>query len=88
LVNGAHAYDLAGGRGDFRPHPASAKFLNGLAGTQELAGQVDGENPIPLLEGHLSRGGIALQPCVGDEYVDGAEFSSDTLEHPFDLRFV
>ena len=53
-----------------------------LAGAQELAGQVDADHRVPLLERHLLEGRVLLQAGVGDQDVDRAE----RLEHPGEHR--
>ena len=44
----------------------------GLAGGEEGAGQVDGEDPLPFVERHLDERVGALDARVVDEHVDRA----------------
>src|SRR5205823_3345059 len=87
LMNTAHTDDFAGGAGNFFADAATFEFANGFAAAEELTGEVDGQNSVPLGEGHVFDGGILLQSCVGDEDVEAAEFVEGTLEHRFDFVF-
>src|SRR5579872_6909238 len=83
-----HADDLAGRSrhaGDdatplHRPHRRAA--------TQELAGQVDRDNRVPVGQRHLGKGRVALQPGIGDQDVDATKPLDMGAEHRLDLGLV
>src|SRR5919106_1294399 len=85
LVHRADADDLAGGAGDLGAHAAALELLDRLAGAQELAGEVDPDHRVPLLERHLLEGRVLLQAGVVDQDVDRAEFSQHLGKHRLDL---
>ena len=84
-MDGRDADDLAGlpredgidALADHRPRGGSR--------AEEHAGQVDAEHGVPLLEGHLGEGGIALEPGVADQDVDATPGPEHLGQHGLDL---
>ena len=79
------ADDLPRGAGHLWHHSTPFKLAHCLTGTEELASQVDAEHGVPLLEGHLLKGRIALQSGIVDQYVDGAKLVEHALKYRLDL---
>ena len=86
--DGAHADDLAGGTGDRVDDAPPAKLTDGIAGAQELAGEVNGEHRVPLIQRHLVERCILLNAGVVNEDVDGSELFLHPSEHLPDVFFV
>ena len=81
----AHADDLPGGaryRGD---HAAPLEFAHSLPRAKELAGEIHGDDLVPLRERHLLEGRVALQSRVVHQDVDGAEVLEGPAEHVRDF---
>src|SRR5262249_13957519 len=88
LMDRTDTDDLPRGTGHLWHHPAPLKFAYGLTGTEELSGHVDADHSVPLLEGHLVKGRIALQSGVVDQNVDSAKLIEHALKHRLDLVFL
>src|SRR5919106_1008021 len=85
VVHRAHADDLASGAGDLLAHAAPLELAHRLAAAQELAGQVDVDHRVPVLQRHLIEGSIFLQAGVCDQDVNRAERIAHPGEHGLDL---
>ena len=84
-MHGAHADHLAGGNRDLFVDAAPDELARRLALAEKLAGEVDSEHRVPLVERHVEEGRILLQPGVGDRDVQRAEFGDRLLVHRDDL---
>lgn len=84
-MNRAHADHFAGRLGDRRDHAPSFELPRGGAGAQKLAGQIDADHGIPLLERHPVERRIPLQPGIADRDVQGSEMRDRIAEHLLDL---
>ena len=85
LVDRTHADDLAGRDGNFLAHAAPQKLADRLLDAQELSRQIDAEDLVPLLEGHVDGARVALDAGVGDEDVDRPERLQRLLEERLDI---
>jgi hypothetical protein len=84
-VHRAHADDLAGGTGHRRHDAAAQKLPHRRPRAQELTGQIDADDGVPLPQGHLVKCRVSLQPGVVDQDIDGAEPFDHMAEHVLDL---
>ncbi len=57
----AHVNDIAGGAGHIESRALLGKLAQGRPGAQELAGQVDLDHLVPVLQGHVDGSGVTLQ---------------------------
>ena len=85
-MDGAHADNLPRRGRNFRDDTAPQKFAHRFAGTEELPGQIRCHHRIPLVQGHLVKGSVALEPGVVHQNVDCAESHQHFGEHR--LHFV
>jgi hypothetical protein len=88
LMNRAHADDFSCRPGNGRHHATSRKFAHRFTGAKELAGEVNADDLVPLLQSHIVERGIALEARVGNNDVDGAELGDHFLEHGTYLSLV
>src|ERR1039457_4345769 len=75
---------LADDRGHVDDPPGAAldHVLHCRLGHEEGAGQVDGDDPLPVLVGHLRHGPVDRDARVIDEDVEPAMLVDDLLQHP------
>src|SRR3954465_15231566 len=85
LVYRAHAQDLARRARDRGDDAAALELAHGFPGAEELAGEVDRDDLVPLRERHLVESRVALQPCIVDEDLPRAERLEGAAEHVRDL---
>lgn len=87
-MHGAHADDLAQGRREVGLRAAPDKLPYRRPCAEELAGEIDVEDALPLLEAHLGKGGAILDAGVVDEYMNRAEALHRFGEHGLHLRLL
>ena len=88
LVHRAHADDLANRARHGRDGAAAAEFPDGFARAQELPGEIDRDDRVPLLQGHGRDRRVLLQPGVRDQNIQGPELRPDALEHLGDRALI
>ena len=85
LVHRAHADDLAGGARHRRHDAAAHELAHRRPRAQELTGQIDADDGVPLRQGHLLKRGVPLQSGVVDQDIDRTEPFDHVAEHVLDL---
>src|SRR5207249_7087261 len=79
LVDRADADDLPRRLRDALHDPTALELAHRLASAEELAGEVDADDGVPLLEREVLEGSVALQAGVADQDVDGAKGPAGSL---------
>jgi hypothetical protein len=87
LMHRAHADDLARRHREGLIDAATLEFARGLPRAQKLAREIDPDYRIPLFQGHVDEGGVALEPRVADDDMKGAQVIDRPCEHRDDLVF-
>ena len=87
LMHGAHENHLARRERNRLVDAAAQKLARRLALSEELPREVDVDDGVPLLEGHLGERRVALQPGVAHRDVQGAEVVDRLGKHRDDLVF-
>lgn len=76
----------AAGRGIFTG--LTTKPPDGLAGTQELASEVDVDDRVPVLERHLGNCRVLLYASIGHHDIDPTEGADSFVEEADDGLFL
>ena len=82
-----HADDFSGRAGNLPVDPPPLEFPNRFPGAEKLAGEVDIDNLLPLLQGHLLEWGVPLDSGIIHQDIDGSEMVQGRVEHAHYIRF-
>ncbi len=84
-MDGTHTDDLADRDRASGVGRTTYELAHRLARAEELPGQIDANDGIPIVEGHRLDRRIALQAGVGDDDIQGAKDLHHSGEHLDDL---
>src|SRR5690606_14820074 len=80
LVHRAYENDVASGLRSLERRLV-AELTNRFLSTQESTSEIDVEDPLPIAQGELGEGSVALNTGIGNENVEPAETLDEGLEH-------